>query len=91
VADLDELNVVAQLVESSEQAVDAVARIAIDPRDTPVTQPAQEEFANRGLPAPSATRNGERDADWRPARRVERARWLSWFRLTRVGGSLGCD
>jgi hypothetical protein len=49
VADLQELEAVADLVEGADQAVDAVARIAVDPLDAPVVGQALEDELRRRL------------------------------------------
>ena len=46
VAGLDELDVVAVLVERAEQAVDAVARVAVDALDAPLVEAAEDEGAD---------------------------------------------
>src|SRR5205823_4121832 len=46
VADLDELGVAAGTVERAEERVDAVAGIAVDPVDTPLRQPFEDEISD---------------------------------------------
>src|SRR5690606_24437546 len=43
VAGLDEPDLVARVVEAAEDAVDAVARVAVDPVDAPFVQAVQDE------------------------------------------------
>ncbi len=47
VADLDEIELVAGAVQRPEDAVDAVARVPVDPLDAPFTEALQQEVADR--------------------------------------------
>jgi hypothetical protein len=46
VADLEELDLVAELVERAEDPVDAVARVPVDARHSPLAQAPQDEGAD---------------------------------------------
>jgi hypothetical protein len=46
VAELDELDLVAVLVEGAQQAVDAVAGVAVDAGDAPLVEAAKDEGAD---------------------------------------------